>query len=151
MSTYGEQNQAWTCKKFPTRKQNDCIAPDASNRLTAIEWIGGRFFVTAIYVFLVSDIPEGIHSRDQGQPRTSPPAHLNLTGIIHEPHCSCCIICNNWPANCCIICNDSVWAKNARAEESNQPVGKTDRLIAFFRSGIIAHTEPLQILQRFAD
>ena len=31
-----------------------------------------------------------------------------------------------------------------------QPVGKTDRLIAFFRSGIIAHTEPLQILQRFA-
>lgn len=32
-----------------------------------------------------------------------------------------------------------------------QPVGKTDRLIAFFRSGIIAHTEPLQILQRFAD
>ena len=32
-----------------------------------------------------------------------------------------------------------------------QPVGKTDRLIAFFRSGIIAYTEPLQILQRFAD
>ena len=31
-----------------------------------------------------------------------------------------------------------------------QPVGKTDRLIAFFRSGIIAYTEPLQILQRFA-
>ena len=31
-----------------------------------------------------------------------------------------------------------------------QPVGKTDRLIAFFRSGIIAYTKPLQILQRFA-
>ena len=75
---------------------------------------------------------------DQGQPRTSSPAHLNLTGIIHEPHCSCCIICNNWPANCCIICNDSVWAKNARTEESNQPVGFSDRLIkaALWRSAI---------------
>ena len=37
-----------------------------------------------LYVLLMSDDLEGIHSRDQGQPRTSPPAHLNLAGIVHE-------------------------------------------------------------------
>ena len=81
MSTYGEQNQAWTCKKFPTRKQNDCIAPDASNRLRAIEWIGGRFFVTAIYVFLVPGIPEGIHSLGSG-----PAANLSASTSESDWH-----------------------------------------------------------------
>ena len=37
-----------------------------------------------LYMLLMSDDLEGIHSRDQGQPRTSPPAHLNLAGIVHE-------------------------------------------------------------------
>ena len=38
-------------------------------------------------MFLVPDDPEGIHSRDQGQPRTSPPKHLNLAGIVHILDC----------------------------------------------------------------
>ena len=41
-----------------------------------------------LYVIFVSDDPEGIHSRNQGQSRSAPPAHLNLASIVHILNCS---------------------------------------------------------------